>query len=142
LAHATPQTTTFAVAVQRSAVPFAITDSTTTVTDAPCHRKGTRILMERGGVTIETLAIGDLVVTGTGRRRPIKWIGRREVDCQAHHDAERVWPVRIAAGAVAPGVPHRDLYVSPDHCISFDDVLVVARLILNGSTIGRLRQKN
>ncbi|KQO90907.1 hypothetical protein ASF36_22010 [Methylobacterium sp. Leaf90] len=43
--------------------------------------------------------------------------------------------MRISAGAVAMGVPVRDLLVSPDHCLVFDDVLVPAKHLINGATI-------
>jgi hypothetical protein len=43
--------------------------------------------------------------------------------------------VRIAAGAVVPGLPRRDLLVTQDHCLLLDGVLVPARMLVNGATI-------
>ncbi|HMH17780.1 MAG TPA: chorismate synthase [Burkholderiales bacterium] len=45
--------------------------------------------------------------------------------------------VRVAAGAVAPGIPARDLLLSPDHCLFIDGGLIPARLLVNGMTVVR-----
>ena len=100
-----------------------------------CYLRGTRILTERGEVVVEKLAIGDRVVTAAGERQPIRWIGWREIACAAHPEPEKVWPVRIAAGALSVGVPARDLCVSPEHCLFLDGALVPARLLINETTI-------
>ena len=104
-------------------------------TTPPCYARGSRIATDRGEVAVEDLAIGDLVVTASGETTPIRWIGWREIDCASHPEPEKVWPIRIAAGAIAPGAPVRDLFVSPGHCLFFDDVLIPANLLANGSTI-------
>ncbi|GJE13284.1 hypothetical protein FOHLNKBM_4347 [Methylobacterium longum] len=107
--------------------------------NAPCYCTGTGILIWRDGVEIEvaveTLAIGDLVVTAAGTHRPIRWIGSRSYPglSAPQHDC----PVRIKAGAFADGVPARDLLVSPDHALIIDGLFVAAGHLVNGISITR-----
>jgi hypothetical protein len=81
-------------------------------------------------VAIETLAIGDQVITDQGPAT-LKWIGRQTV---AKRFA-RSLPVRIAAGALAENVPVRDLLLSPKHSLVLDGLLVQAGTLVNGTTI-------
>ena len=103
-----------------------------------CFVTGTHILTERGEVPVESLAVGDLVVTSSGARRPIQWLGHRRVDCRRHPNPEDALPVRIAAHAFGPNRPHRDLMVSPGHAVCVDvlgEILVPAYCLINGTTI-------
>ena len=79
-----------------------------------CFLKGTSILTANGERRIEDLAIGDLLPTMFGGLRPIQWIGRYP---RKKSDPSKPWvkdalPVRIARSALAPNVPHADLYVT------------------------------
>jgi hypothetical protein len=63
------------------------------------------------------------------------WVGRRRVDAKRHPNPRSHWPVRIEAGAFAPDLPERDLYLSPDHAVYVDGVLIPAKHLLNDTTI-------
>ena len=106
---------------------------------AVCYREGTRILTRGGEKPVETLAIGDEVTTLLGGPGRVVWLGKRAIDLTRHPKPWRVWPVRIRAGAFAPGLPMRDLYVSPDHAVYANGVLVPAKLLINGSTIQQVK---
>ena len=103
--------------------------------NAPCYCTGTRILTDRGEVAVETLAIGDVVVTAAGEHRSIRWIGNRSYSGRFANTNPAVLPVCVKAGALADSVPTRDLWVSPDHALYLDGVLIPAEHLVNGATI-------
>lgn len=104
--------------------------------NAPCFRAGTRILTNRGELPVETIKAGDQVHTVLhDRLATVTWVGCRRVDCARHPDPQQVWPVCIRAGAFGPSCPHSDLYVSPDHAIFVNEVLIPARHLINGTSI-------
>ncbi|MBE7213299.1 MAG: Hint domain-containing protein, partial [Gluconacetobacter diazotrophicus] len=95
----------------------------------------------RGECAVEDLVVGDVAVTASGETRPIVWIGHRDADCRGHHDLQ---PVRVAAGAFGPGLPERDLWLSPGHPVLVGadadgegGHLVPIMCLINGTTISR-----
>ena len=106
-----------------------------------CFARGTRIATDRGMVAVEDLIAGDSVRTALGDGwRPIVWIGHRDVDCANHPNPEQVWPIRAMAGALGQGLPVRDLYLSPDHAVYLDGVLLPVKYLENGTTIRQIRR--
>jgi T5SS/PEP-CTERM-associated repeat protein len=106
-----------------------------------CFASGTLIETVAGPRAVETLAVGDEVVTLLGGPGRIVWVGSRAVDCARHPRPEAVWPVRIAAGAFGENVPERELFVSPDHAVYVDNVLIPAKHLLNGTTIRQVQRR-
>lgn len=105
---------------------------------AACFRAGTRIRTERGEVPIEALRPGeDWVITADGSAALVIWIGRRAARLTEHPRKWDVMPVRIVQDAFAPGLPLRDLIVSPDHALYVDGVLIPARYLINGASIAQ-----
>jgi len=100
-----------------------------------CFLAGTRVLTTRGEVAVEDLRYDDRILTVSGADRPLLWRGSRTIDCKRHKHPHKVWPVRIARDAIASHQPARDLYVSPDHAVFLDGMLIPARCLVNGETI-------
>ena len=98
-----------------------------------CYLRGTRIMTTAGEAAVEDLRPGDMLITRFGPVRPVKWIGRQSFN--GHFLGHKYAPVCFHAGSIAPGVPARDLYVSPDHSMVIDGRLVLARLLVTGATI-------
>lgn len=110
-------------------------DNNTDTVVFACFLRGTRIATPYGEVAVEDLRAGDIVLTLNKGRVPIRWIGRRVLDPLMIDRPRDAWPIRIRRGALSENVPHRDLLVSPDHCMLVEDVLVPAKLLVNGTTI-------
>ena len=111
-----------------------------TVQAVACFAEGTRIGTSRGAVAVEDLAVGDIVLTVDGHEEPIVWIGQRAVNCDRHPRPETVWPVRVRAGAFGENVPMRDLYLSPDHAVFVNDVLVPVKLLIDGTRVTQVKR--
>jgi hypothetical protein len=101
----------------------------------PCFAAGTRIATSSGEVAVEQLRVGDRVLTRGGALLAVAWLGHRRTDCRRHVRPSEVWPVRVRVGAFGPGMPHRDLLISPDHAVLVDGNLIPVRYLINGATI-------
>ena len=114
---------------------FSESDGLATI-EIGCFVQGTRIETARGMVSVEDLAEGDLIPTVLGERlAPVVWLGRRRVDCARHPHPEKVWPVVVEAHAFGRGLPRRDLWLSPDHAIYVNEVLVPVHRLIDGASI-------
>lgn len=101
-----------------------------------CFLRGTRLRTPEGEAAIEDLKIADVLVTGSGAMRPIRWIGRIVVE----RDGSGSWPedavpIRVARGAFGAANPHRDLYISRAHLVHLDGLLMPIGDLINGRTI-------
>jgi hypothetical protein len=101
----------------------------------PCFAAGTRLLTEKGDVPVEDITAGDFVITAENELAKVIWVGRRDLDFTKHPMPHLVRPIRIAAGALAMGIPERELVVSPDHGLYFDGSLIQAKDIVDGVVI-------
>ena len=100
-----------------------------------CFAEGTRVATARGEVAVEALHVGDRALLAEGGAAEVAWLGHRRVACARHARPRDVWPVRIAAHAFGLGRPARTLFLSPDHAVFAEGVLIPVRYLLNGATV-------
>ncbi len=104
----------------------------------PCFAQGTLIATPQGGMPVDRLRAGDLVVTRDHGPQALRWVGSRRVAGQG-----RFAPIRFAPGALGN---IRPLMVSPQHRMLISgwqaemyfgepEVLVAAKSLINGDTI-------
>jgi hypothetical protein len=98
-----------------------------------CFRYGTLILTPSGPVGVEKLRVGDLVMTQAGLALPLRWIGQRHIT----EPGALQCPIRLRADCLGPGLPRRDLFLSPEHAIFIHGVLIPAQCLLNGDAVTR-----
>lgn len=128
------------IAYSLNGVTYGYNDESVQSSTTPpvCFAKGTLIRTTKGEVRIEDLKVGDECVTSSGKARPIRWLGHRDIRCDRYDLRASVLPVRIAASSFGHESPSRDLYLSPGHSICVDvlgEVLIPAASLINGSTI-------
>ena len=100
-----------------------------------CFIRGTRILTVDGDVPVENLVVASEVATAHGPR-PVKWIGRQTL----RRNRSMVWhpsvlPVCISQFAIDDLTPGRDVYLSQDHAVFIDGVLIPVKHLVNGQSI-------
>ncbi|HEY4171990.1 MAG TPA: Hint domain-containing protein [Rhodopila sp.] len=108
--------------------------STGAVTETPCFLRDTRIRTETGEVLVQDLAVGDCVVTLSGRSRPITWIGTGQV-LVSPSKRSAATPIIVRKSALADNVPYDDLRITKGHSLFVDGVLIPAEFLLNHRSI-------
>jgi len=133
-------------------------NSTVTITvfgldEPPCFARGTLIDTPAGPRPIETLRMGDEILTTDGGPVKIQWIGSKQTSIAEFPEREKYASIEIQPGAFGPGVPSRLLIVSPEHRIVLhgpetqllfgeSEVLCAAKSLVNGSTIIQGQQED
>ncbi|MDH7792967.1 Hint domain-containing protein [Ochrobactrum sp. AN78] len=102
-----------------------------------CLLKGTLVETTEGPIAVEKLSVGDLVKT-IDAVMPVKWIGRQSHRKSGAEWNESIMPIRVARHALDGKTPYRDLYLSPNHALYIDGVLIRAKDLVNGRTITRV----
>ncbi len=104
-----------------------------------CFLPGVLIATPDGERAVETLRAGDSVLAIEHGRQVIRrlvWAGSQPVAVpEDDRCPSNPLPVRIRRDALADGVPHTDLLVTPEHCLLLDGRLVPARMLVNGRSI-------
>lgn len=109
-----------------------------------CYAKGTLIFTDKGFVPIENIKNGDKVITkgviyknnsvkidAELSAEPVVWASKFKVV----HLNSKSRPICIEKDALGKNVPFRDLYVSPGHSLLLSGKMVLAKNLVNGTTI-------
>lgn len=122
----------------------------TTVHNIPlciCFTPGVMIQTPTGEVPVETLEVGDLVITRDNGVRAIRWIGQTTLPVGYVNRTSSMRPILIRKGALGPDRPCRDMRLSRQHRILVSDwraellfgesdgVLVPALSLVNDNTV-------
>ncbi|MEM6578562.1 MAG: Hint domain-containing protein [Pseudomonadota bacterium] len=105
--------------------PSAVTAQQMVAMGTPCFARGTLILTPSGNRPVETLCVGDLVITRDHDVQPIRYIAHRELRGADRRESQL--PVLIRAGSLGPALPQRDLVVSAQH-----------RMLLTGPVVRKM----
>jgi len=99
-------------------------------TGVTCFTQGTMIRTPRGDVLIETLRVGDLVLTADNGPQKIRWIGRRVLNAAQLRADASLRPVLIKADVLGNSRP---LLVSQQHgmMIGHNDLVRAKHLALH-----------
>ncbi|TCS30744.1 Hint domain-containing protein, partial [Acidomonas methanolica] len=106
-----------------------------------CFLAGSMIRTPGGDVTVEDIRIGDEVTAFDWRdnaeiARKVVWVGNRKTTVRpALPDDEAGYPVRILKDAIADGVPFKDMLITAEHCLFFENRFVPVRMLVNGHSI-------
>ncbi|GAN60489.1 hypothetical protein ACI01nite_07950 [Acetobacter cibinongensis] len=106
-----------------------------------CFLGGSMLRTPEGDMAVETLQIGDEVVTFDWQNnkdvtRRVVWVGTGHVNAQPNlPDDQSGYPVRILKGALSDGVPYKDLLITSEHCLFFEGKFIPARMLVNGISI-------
>ena len=118
----------FTVAEEAGGTGIVITD------DVPCFLRGTLIRTPDGEVPVETLTVGDWVVTLSGIAQRIAWVGIGRVLVTRGRRCAAT-PIVVRKGALGDNVPHHDLRITKGHALYLDDVLIPAEFLVNHRSI-------
>tara|TARA_R110002124_G_scaffold42410_2_gene130513 strand:+ start:69 stop:3326 length:3258 start_codon:yes stop_codon:yes gene_type:complete len=115
----------------------------------PCFTPGTLIATPKGEVPVESLEVGDRVITRDNGIQVIRWTGKRKIAAAELSENSALRAVLVRKGALGHGLPERDMIVSPQHrvliandetMLYFDEreVLVAAKHLVGRPGVERM----
>jgi len=106
-----------------------------------CFLTGSMIKTLKGEIAVEDICIGDQVLTFDWKLNKeipstIRWVGSKTIKVNSTlMDDEAGYPVRIVKNAIAEGIPYKDLLITAEHSLFFEDKLIPVRMLVNGYSI-------
>ncbi|MDI2112660.1 Hint domain-containing protein [Commensalibacter nepenthis] len=98
----------------------------------PCFLEGSEIQTVNGWKKVEEICIYDKIITYFNGKEVIKsviWVGKTLLT-----------PINntivcIKKNSLGDNLPYKDLYITPEHCLFFDNYFIPARMLVNNRTI-------
>lgn len=81
----------------------------------PCFTPGTMIATPTGLRAVESLVVGDRILTRDNGIREISWLSHKPVTQAQLTASPQIRPVLFKAGCLSKGLPDRNMLVSPQH---------------------------
>lgn len=85
-----------------------------------CFTPGAMVETDHGPQAIETLAIGDKVLTRDRGLQPLRWIGTKTIAEPELAATPALQPILFRQGTLGQNLPSRDMLVSRQHCMLCD----------------------
>lgn len=121
--------------------PLQITYANGNTYIGACFLAESMIRTPNGDVAVENVHIGDEIMVFDWRNNtdivcPVIWVGKAHVNVRhGLPDDEAGWPVRILKDAIAKDVPYKDMLITAEHSLFFQDKFVPVRMLVNGCSI-------
>ncbi|MDD2828684.1 MAG: Hint domain-containing protein [Sulfuricurvum sp.] len=115
-----------------------VTDTYSTTAVNYCFLSGTLITTPNGTTNVESLRIGDEVITTEGIVQKVKWVGIQ--NCHKMTIPTNRLPVIVRKDALGENIPSEDLYLSSDHALYVDGILAHAGALVNDISIVRINR--
>ncbi|MBS1054873.1 Hint domain-containing protein [Gluconobacter kondonii] len=122
--------------------PYLVNESLTISKPAsfdPCFLAGSLIRTPDGEIPVEDIVPGDNIiayVNGSEEIRQVIWTTQSYCDVQPHFsDDLSGYPVRILRGAIADGVPSKDMLITAEHCLFLNGKFIPSRMLVNKRSI-------
>lgn len=112
----------------------------------PCFTPGSLIATPFGERAVETLAPGDLVLTRDHGPQVLRWVCKRDLSADFLNNNPQHHPVCLQKDSITPGLPARDMLVSPQHRMLItgwkaqllfgeEELLVPTKALINHDTV-------
>jgi len=123
------------------AADFSMMSPSTDTYELVCFLPGSMIRTKEADIPVEDLRIGDSLLAFDWHRnseftRTIVWVGSQTATVNPTLPPDEAgYPVRILKDAISDGLPYKDMLITPDHCLFFEDKFIPARMLVNGRSI-------
>ncbi|MGV4878572.1 Hint domain-containing protein [Acetobacter indonesiensis] len=118
-----------------------VTSGGSVLTGVACFLAGSMIRTPSRDIAVEKIQIGDQISVFDWKSnaeitKTVSWVGSQKLSVNHNlPDDEAGFPVRVLKNAIADGVPYKDMLITPEHCLFFEDRFVPVRMLVNGRSI-------